>query len=185
MEIKTTKKVVAVMMVIMLILCAGCFYRYGRCVYHCNPDNRLGFKAAYIRGDHITFKFDEEYALREAGFRTLKSVFESGEFPKGWSFWLITDTGEQVVKTTDNHLTVDTENMTISFDKNGVTANEVKGFSAIAGGDTWTVDFDKGTIWESHMGGEIEIFVIQHHDAKDDFWYPTETSEKYYPYTEV
>ena len=178
------KKIVAIMMVIMLLAITGCNLQYGKRIYSCNPDNRLGFKSAFIRGDHITFRFDEEYALREADFRTLKSVFESGEFPRGFSFWLVTDTGEQVVKTTDN-LTVDTENMTISFDKRGVTANEVKGFSVIAGGDTWTVNFDKGTIWESHMGGEVEIFVMQHHDAKDDFWYPIETSEKYYPMTET
>ncbi len=59
------KKIVAVMMVIMLLVFTGCTLQYGKCVYHCNPDNTLGFKSAFIRGDHITFKFDEEYAFRE------------------------------------------------------------------------------------------------------------------------
>ena len=142
-----------------------CFYRYGRCVYHCNPDNSLGFKAAYLRGDHITFKFDEEYAFQETGWRKFTGIFKTGEFPSRWRFYLIMDQGEYLVQET--------------------TTYDVRGFTISTGGESWSIDFDEGVIRERYMGGEIEIFVIQHHDAKDDFWYPTETSEKYYPYTEV
>ena len=183
MEIKNTKKIVAVMMVIMLLLCTGCFYRYGRSLYHFNPKNRLGFRAAYIRGDHITFTFDEEYALKEDGFPNLKSVFESGEFPDNWSLTLKTDRDEYKVQDSDN-LTVDSENMTISFDKQGATTYDVKGFTIYGGGDAWSIDFDKGLIKESHMGGEVETYITQHHDSKDDFWYPVETLNNYYPMTE-
>ena len=166
------KKIVAVMMVIMLLAITGCTFLYGKNVYHCDPDNRLGFKSAFIRGDHITFKFDEEYALKEEDFRTLKGLFESGEFSDDWSFSLKTNGGSYKVQDSDN-LTVDPKNMTISFDKTGATEYDVRGFIISSGEDTWVIDFDKGTIQENH--GEADLFVIQHHDAKDDFWYPIET----------
>jgi hypothetical protein len=183
MEIKTMKKIIAVMMVIMLLLCTGCFYRYGRCVYHCNPDNSLGFKAAYLRGDHITFKFDEEYAFQETGWRKFTGIFKTGEFPSRWRFYLIMDQGEYLVQESDN-ITVDSENMTISFDKVGATTYDVRGFTISTGGESWSIDFDEGVIRERYMGGEMETYVTQHHDSKDDFWYPVETLNNYYPMTE-
>ncbi len=82
------------------------------------------------------------------------------------------------------NLTVDPDNMTISFDKTGATANDVRGFSISSGGESWSISFDKGVIREWYMGGEMETYVIQHHDSKDDFWYPTETSNNYYPMDE-
>ena len=65
--------------------------------------------------------------------------------------------------------------MRISFDKSGATADNVRGFSISSEDDTWTVNFGRGYIKETHMDGGTEIVVIQRHDSKDDFWYPAET----------
>ena len=175
MGVKYMKKIVALTMAIMFLILNGCNLWYGKNVYLCDSDNMLGFRSAFIRGDHITFKFDEEYALREDDdYRTLKELFENGEFPDGWSFSLKSGYSSYEVRDSDN-LTVDPKNLTISFDKSGATEYDVKGFIISSGEDTWVVDFNKETIQVNHTDGETVNIVIQHHDIKDDFWYPIET----------
>jgi hypothetical protein len=168
------RKIIAVMMLVLLLALTGCTLVYGENVYMCNPKNMLGFRRAYIKGEHIRLCFDEEYALQDSDHPALKEVFESGEFPDGWSFYVIMDAGGDEVPVTET-ITVDPKNMTISFDKSGATVDNVRGFSISSEDDTWTVNFGRGYIKETHMDGETEIVVIQRHDSKDDFWYPAET----------
>lgn len=171
------KKIIAAILMIMLLALNGCSFLYGEQVYRCSPKNRLGFRSANIRGEHITLNFDEDYALRESDFLTLKEVFESGEFPSEWNFYLIMDAGGYEVPVSDT-ITVDPENMRISFDKSGATADNVRGFSISSEDDTWAFYFDHGVIKETHMVDGTEYFVEQRHDAKDDFWYQAETFER-------
>ena len=171
------KKIVAVMMLVLLFALTGCTFLYGENIYMCNPKNMLGFRRANIKGEHITLSFDEEYALQDSDYPTLKEVFESGEFPDGWSLYVIMDAGGNEVPVTDN-ITVDSEKMRISFDKSGATVDNVRGFIISSDSDTWTVTFGRAYIKETHMDGETEIVVMQRHDSKDDFWYPVETIDR-------
>lgn len=176
------KKFIAVIMILAVLVVTGCEFLYGLEVYSCNPDNVLGFKAAYIRGEHITFVFDDDYALRNDGEHGhLAWLFNNKD---AWSdrdnFYLITDTGGYSVLDSDN-FTIDRVNLTISFNKIGTSAKEVRGFGIFTGSFYCRISFDEGVIEEEYQGGEVITYHTQIYDKTESSWSPTETSNEYFP----
>ena len=175
------KKIISVIMIMLFLIVSGCDARYGRKVYSCNPANTLGFKAAYIKGEHITFVFDKEYAVSDdEEYGHMRWIFNYSELPDDTYFYLVTDFGHYTLLDSDN-LTIDKEDLTISFNKKGTSAQEVRGFGLSTGSQSWSINFNSGVIEEWMLGGEMAVTYIQNYDSIKRSWSPTESSHDHYP----